>query len=359
MRGNLLLPPPWAGSHPRVSPGYVEPYLHVRGIQPDLVDIGPLAWEEMKGMSGRIPSEQEVNEKRRWLRDSLVWPDAACFIPIHPDSVEETVLVASYLVNLVDRVIPVVDDLSTLTILEPEELERLHVFEALLVSDEYIPLKNRAPIPIAQGPSTASCQREAILHTGGAEKGWEGIEQLLSQWSSCGCSWSVEAPCGAPPSEHSFQRLAEAGCEELRLRVRSFSPKVRAQLRERLSVEEISAALRAAHRHGMKTAISLEVGSPGESHDVFLNSLRVLHSLSHLIDSVFDLKTYWSPACGESPHHWHDGCANNLSWRQKKCRELAAFLLGEGIPCPWFYLPQSKAGSGSADVIHRRLLGSL
>ena len=359
MRGNLLLPPPWAGDDPAVAPDRIEPHLLVRGIQPARVDIGPIAWEEINGISGRTPSEQEVDDKRRWLYDSLVWPEAACFVPLNPDSLDETIRVAAFLGNIVGRVIAVVNDVSTLAHLDTQNLDRLSKLEALLVSDDYIPLKHRRPIPGVPGTSSPTCRNEAMLHVRGLEDGWVEIERLLSEHNTPGCRWSVAAPPALPPSDHIFRLLVEAGCEELRVRVRSFSPKLRTRLGEPYGVEEIVATLREARQHGIKTAVLLEVGFPGESHDVFLNSLRVLHAISHLIDSVYDLKTHWRSGTSGLPHDWHDGCANNLSWRQKKCRELAAFLVGEGIPCPWFFLPGREHMTDSFKAIHQRLLNCL
>jgi len=359
LKGNLLLPPPWTGADSGISPEQIEPHLLVRNIEPVRVDIGPIAWEELTAMLQRTPSEQEVDEKRRWLRDSLVLPDAPCFVPVGPDCLSETIRVAAFLANIVARVVVVADDDSVLAPLDERDRGWLTTMEALVVSGDYLPLKHRWPTTHIEGTSKPPSRHGGMIYFGRGIDGWEDVGRATSELKERGKRWSVAIPATPPPDEEIFRLLAEAGCEEVRVPVRSFSQRVRTHLGELDSVEESVTTLRGAQRYGLKTAIMLEVGFPDESRDLFLDSLRTLHGAAHFVDSVYDLRTYWSPCDTGASHDWHDGGANNLNWRRKKGRELAAFLVGEGVPCPWFFLPNERDSVESPQAIHARLLANL
>lgn len=359
MRANLLLPPPRAGNDSPVSPERVEPHLLVRNIESARVDIGPIAWEELMIMQERIPSEPEADEKRRWIEDSLVWPEAPCFVPLGPDYLGETTQVAAFLANIVTRVVAVVDDVSLLALVDEQHRERLAGLEALLVGGEYVPMRGRQPVGNPDKMSILQGKGTGQVLVGSRRADWEELDELLLQLKEPGRHWSVPVPSEPPSDRQILSRLADAGCEEVRVSVRSFSHKVRGFLGESSGVEQVASMLRQCRRHGFKTAIALEVGFPDESSDVFLGGLRTLRGLAHLIDSVCDLRTFWTPDTGEFPHDWHDGAANNLSWRRKKGRELAAFLFGEGFSCPWFFARERGCAIESVRAIHKRLLASL
>ena len=114
-----------------------------------------------------------------------------------------------------------------------------------------------------------------------------------------------------------------------------------------------------ARRHNMKTSVSLEVGSPGTSALRFLTGLRRMRSVGHLVDTIHDLKTALDRESAERMYDWHDGAANNLSWRRSRGREIAAVADALGIRCPWFFKPANDATQGSNDEMRQRLLASL
>ena len=355
-----MLPPPWTEAGSAVLPDQIEPHLLVRNVDPVRVDIGPVAWEELRDTVGCVPREGEVNSTRNWLQDSLPGASRPCFVPLDRSSLSPALRVAALLSHVVRRVVLVVEDASVLVEADAGQRALMGSMEGILIGGKYLPFAGRIPVlpgHIAGGELSSA---SVLIAAGdGMELGWDKLRELAQGLRGAGKKWSAPVPAEAPPDGECLRELSKGGCEEIRVCLRSMSPRTRTAIGETSEVEDLSRLFREAHRQGLKNAVSLEVGFPGESRDVFLGNLGSLRTVSYFLDSVFDLHAFSSQEGTRTNHDWHDRGANTLSWRRKKGRELASFIIGEGLSSPWFFMPIDSEQVESNEAIYNRLLNSL
>jgi hypothetical protein len=173
------------------------------------------------------------------------------------------------------------------------------------------------------------------------------LEELAEMILDAGLqlSWIGQAVPRADMRPKLMEKLAAAGLEMLTFGVESGSPRILGRMGKRTTLIDTDHALRVTHDAGIRTAINLMVGFPGESEEEFQETLALVSRNQHLIDEVENIHPLFvSPMSpmesnpgsfgivnlGDTPVErairWHDVTGVTYEVRGKRVRLLARLL---------------------------------
>jgi len=92
-------------------------------------------------------------------------------------------------------------------------------------------------------------------------------------------SWACETRVDSLTDEKMVKMMADGGCRAVYLGVESGSQKILDILNKGITVEQIEKAINLCNKYGIRTYCSLIVGTPGETYEDYLLSIKLMNKL--------------------------------------------------------------------------------
>lgn len=192
---------------------------------------------------------------------------------------------------------------------------------------------------------------------------------------ACPVTWSAKYIARERGSSL-LKKIAAAGCVHLDFGYISGSESVLGLMGKPFNACTVENGLRKAHELGIRTAVHVMVGYPGEKEPNFMETVSFLYRNAPYIDEVKNISPcHLQPGSDLEmnpqrygvilPHinplrEWHDGAYNNLSFRIKKQKELAIVLENLGLsPDLKPYLNENEEILAHQNKILKRYFGFL
>lgn len=306
--------------------------MRVRGLDPVSINPGIYFWDGVAEAVADPFGNGRAADLRGWLEGCFHCDIKTCVVAVPGCAISAAICAAGAVSQVVRNVLIAGWEPASLACLADHALAVGAPFAGLLLPGGHLSLNRRVPICLGVSPRLDGGADYLVLGPTNPSPSWEDLVGAALCFREAGSAVSIPCPVMASVDEHVLRDLYRSGVRELRFSVRTCS----AYSRRLLGLEPLDdlfvGQFRAARRLGMKSSISLEVGFPWETRDIFQDSLARLRSLSHLIDSIFDLRTHVPEGCKDPA--WNDGGANCLRHRWTRAHELDCFARALRIDSP-------------------------
>ena len=327
----LLVPPSTARTGVD-DVGWIRVAMRIRGLDPVSIDPGVFFWDDVAEGVADPPGAGGVVELRGWLEGCLCGDMQTCVVAVPGCAISPAICAAGVVSQVVQNVLVAGWETDSLAGLADHAQLAGATFAGLLLPGGHLPLNRRIPIGLGASPHAGGTAEYLVLGPIGRLPSWEELVRATPCFREAGSAVSIPCPVAAPDDDRVLRDFFSSGVRELRFSVRTCSTYSRRLLGLEPLDDGFVDLLSAARRIGMRSSISLEVGFPWETRDIFQDSLARLRSLSHLIDSICDLQAHVPEGC-EDPA-WNDGGANCLSFRRSRARELGCMARALHIELP-------------------------